>query len=378
MSAIDLGILKQTVDTLIKKDLPFAVYQFPGEDKVCLVVQTEKVHFIFDIKELCQRQGFVVAPFESVISETAYFMEPDLFGCSTQDFERIADVISSFPNKKNIRDDVENHVMDKREYFEIANFLIQQLQSGNLDKIVLSRVIKHQLPKRFSVGDFFIKLKNKYPDTFVYVFNIPESGLWVGATPETLLKKNASGDVEIMSLAGTALKPPPGGKVVWGEKEKKEQQFVTDYIRLKVTGLGIKNFEVKGPETVYAGHLAHLQTTFKLPAGLMKDKVGELVKRMHPTPAVCGLSKVDAYHFIEKAELHDRKYYTGYIGPWGLGGKNHLFVNLRCAEIKNGHIFLYVGGGLTEDSDPEKEWNETEQKAKTLLNVLFEDKTLAN
>ena len=113
-----------------------------------------------------------------------------------------------------------------------------------------------------------------------------------------------------------------------------------------------------------------MNTTFRIPETSVGDKLGELIKRLHPTPAVCGLSKIDAYNLIERAEIHDRRYYTGYLGPWGLDNKKQLFVNLRCAEINDKHMYLYVGGGLTGDSVPEKEWEETLQKAKTLMSVI--------
>ena len=50
--------------------------------------------------------------------------------------------------------------------------------------------------------------------------------------------------------------------------------------------------------------------------------------------------------------------------------KNQIYVNLRCCQIQNGAAYLYLGGGFTKDSIPELEWQETENKSKTLLNIL--------
>ena len=58
--------------------------------------------------------------------------------------------------------------------------------------------------------------------------------------------------------------------------------------------------------------------------------IGELVEALHPTPAVCGLPKQEAIDFITANESIDRKYYSGYCGPWNVGGKTALFVSLRC------------------------------------------------
>ena len=73
---------------------------------------------------------------------------------------------------------------------------------------------------------------------------------------------------------------------------------------------------------------------------------------------------------INKLEKHDRRFYSGFSGPWNLSEESHLFVNLRCAEIGPSGINVYVGGGITPDSDPEEEWIETVRKSQTLLSVV--------
>ena len=82
------------------------------------------------------------------------------------------------------------------------------------------------------------------------------------------------------------------------------------------------------------------------------------------------MPKEAAAKFISENEAHARKYYSGFIGPVNNNQDTHLFVNLRCMEIFKGHAVLYAGAGITEDSNPEKEWLETEMKFNTLLNVI--------
>src|SRR6202021_687877 len=98
-----------------------------------------------------------------------------------------------------------------------------------------------------------------------------------------------------------------------------------------------------------------------------------LVSELHPTPAVCGIPLNDATQFIKETEGYDRGYYTGFLGPCNMDGKTELYVNLRCAELFADCINLYVGGGITKDSIPENEWEETEMKSKTLLSALEEN-----
>jgi isochorismate synthase len=95
----------------------------------------------------------------------------------------------------------------------------------------------------------------------------------------------------------------------------------------------------------------------------------EIAKDLHPTPAVSGTPRKDALDWIRSEEKHERQFYAGIIGSMDEHSMN-LYVNLRCAQIIGSDIYLYVGGGFTADSIPEKEWEETENKSKTLLNLL--------
>ena len=80
---------------------------------------------------------------------------------------------------------------------------------------------------------------------------------------------------------------------------------------------------------------------------------------------------MEALSFIQQHEGYDREFYSGYLGPVNVGNKTHLFVNLRCMKIQNNVATLYAGGGITEDSEPEKEWQETEMKCQTMLLSLI-------
>jgi isochorismate synthase len=96
-----------------------------------------------------------------------------------------------------------------------------------------------------------------------------------------------------------------------------------------------------------------------------------LTKVLHPTPAVCGTPQKVAKVFIHKNENYDREYYTGFLGPVsGLEDRSDLYVNVRCMKMGTKTAFLYVGGGITEASQPLEEWEETQDKLQTMLQVL--------
>ena len=121
-----------------------------------------------------------------------------------------------------------------------------------------------------------------------------------------------------------------------------------------------------------AGNLIHLKTEFSVDM----EKVSypllgtAMLDLLHPTSAICGMPMKAAAQFLKDREGFDRSYFSGYLGPSNIENKTSLFVNLRCMQILKNKAILYAGAGVTEDSDPESEWNETEMKFQTLLNVI--------
>lgn len=239
--------------------------------------------------------------------------------------------------------------------------------SGNLRKVVLSRVKNADiLPERWP--ELFAWAMQDNPHTLVALCHTPEHGLWMGASPERLVK--AAGDhVRVDSIAATrpADAVPPTVQD-WGPKEVDEQGQVTTYVQELLSGLGLRNVTADGPRVLKAGPVAHLHTI--LEAELGKVPLMDLVVRLHPTPAVGGAPKEAAHRFILKHEKHDRSLYTGFWGPWNLDGATELFVNLRCMRHQAGQTQLLVGAGITAGSDAPMEWIETERKAHTWLRAL--------
>ena len=189
----------------------------------------------------------------------------------------------------------------------------------------------------------------------------------MGGTPEILLAGEEN-QWQTVALAGTQrLK---NGKLphAWDQKNWQEQQLVATYIRRQLGTLGIVPKE-KGPYSARAGELAHLKSDFRftLPDN---QKLGDLINLLHPTPAVCGLPKEDAYQFILQHEGYDRSYYSGFIGWISPSGHTDLYVNLRCMNIHADTYTLFAGGGLLASSKLEEEWNETEDKMNTMRNIL--------
>ncbi|MEM6629338.1 MAG: chorismate-binding protein [Bacteroidota bacterium] len=254
----------------------------------------------------------------------------------------------------------------KEAYIRKLDLLIQDLRkNAHLQKVVLSRPIVLPLAKKLNAGKLYRDLCETYPNAYVYAFSHPFSGFWMGATPERLMHY-ANDTLEMVSLAGTKFGPSP---VVWRRKEKEEQSIVTEYILGVLKKLGVPEIKVKGPFTQSAGALSHLKTqlTAKLKQPLPLKRA---LHDLHPTPAVCGFPKDLAFDWIRKHEGYDRAYYTGFLGAIQEENQMDLFVNLRCMQIFEDAVVLYVGGGITALSNAEEEWLETEAKARILKKVL--------
>ena len=245
---------------------------------------------------------------------------------------------------------------------------VTDIREGALSKVIISRQIPFARTDT-SLGNTFFQLQEKTPNAFTYLVNLPYAGIWMGATPEVLVK-SAGERFETVSLAGTQVRKYDGEEYYWSTKDIEEQAFVSRYMLDVFFNFDIHQYKTIGPETLESGKVAHLKTSFFFPKEKVENQLGNFVAELHPTPAVCGLPKDLAHQYICENELYQRKYYTGYLGPWRLDGKVSLFVNLRCMEITSDEYILYAGGGITARSVPEKEWDETNQKAKTLLSVI--------
>jgi isochorismate synthase len=219
----------------------------------------------------------------------------------------------------------------------------------------------------------FRRLCARYPDAFVSLVAVPQIGTWIGASPELLLADDGA-SLRTMALAGTQALPADRrlSDVAWSPKEIEEQALVGDYIRDFFRQAGIGSLEETGPHTVAAGNVAHLRTSFRvaLPEAPRMALANRVLHELHPTSAVCGMPKDKALAFILQNEGYDRSFYSGFLGPMHVGGQSHLYVNLRCMQLMEHTATLYVGGGVTRESDPDAEWRETELKAETLLAVL--------
>ena len=336
----------------------FALFRLPYEQRCTLVVQTTgEPKELMSCNELAGQQGFVMAPFAASSSHPLLLIRADEITGNLTDLEGLhglVDMPSLSALEKSVNADY---------HMNFANFHAQ-LCNHSFQKLVLSRSI--ELPR---TGDetplqLFQRACERYPRMMICLVYTPQSGLWLAATPEILLA-GKDHRWQTIALAGTMKYEE---ELRWSDKNIQEQRYVATYITRQLEQF-THDFTEEGPRTARAGHLAHLRSDFlfSLPD---ESVVGDLLQALHPTPAVCGLPKQEAFRFIQQNEHHDRSYYSGFMGPLFLNGQTNLFVTLRCMQLFRDGYRLYAGGGLLKDSVEEQEWQETETKLDTIRRLF--------
>jgi len=257
------------------------------------------------------------------------------------------------------------HSKNRTSFIRMVNITKKAIASGRLKKLVVASKIS--LNKKIDNFKFFSHLLALYPNAMVYFWHHPKGETWIGASPEQLFSVH-SGQLITMALAGTL--PYNTHEVYdWGDKEKNEQGWVKEVVQRNLKDFFPSSvLQCSETYTRRAGNLVHLCNDLSVEA--QNINTTSLLKKLHPTPAVGGIPVDEGMRFLADHENLDRAYYTGFFGPVMGEDQIDLFVNLRCAKIISMGIDLYVGAGITEDSEPEKEWEETLNKSKTLLAAL--------
>jgi len=312
------------------------VYRFPGE---AIIRKTGRFESILDPGSF---NGFIVSNFQGTT----------FYGFIEGDTVEEQHIVQYPPQETNIS-----------TYFIKGAELIERLKRGEMEKVVFSRIKKKKLLERDFLA-FFDKLATEYPHAFCYWFDSPSLGRWMGATPELLVDFERENG-KTVALAGTK---QASDTSTWTEKEKHEQKFVAQFIQKTINEYALQ-FVMGKQETMMAGPVQHLVNRFEMSIPI--DKQWEFIKKLHPTPAICGTPPDTALCCITELESHDRRFYCGIIGE-NYRDRKRLYVNLRSAQFIDDHVYLYVGGGFTRASDVGHEWEETQRKATTFTNLMAE------
>lgn len=360
--------------------------------------KSNKLEFILDNKENPERvslnfeelpAGFLVHPFADQEDKKAFFIRSSYYFSIQLDQESCQEYLPEWLTptsdhhskagqervKQLLRqqspaeDQAKPPGNEKEHFIRLVQHGIEAVKAGVLEKVVPARTKTVHLSEDFDLSNAFFNMLESYPNSFVNFFHIPQVGSWLGASPEVLIE--TKGDYfHTMALAGTqpASGENPLKSAAWTQKEIEEQALVCRYIVDCFKKIRLREYEEHGPKTIMAGNLLHLRTDFKVNMRTTGfTQLGSvMLELLHPTSAVCGMPRREAHEFLQENEGFDRSFFAGFLGPVNIEDETSIYVNLRTASILGDKAILYAGAGVTEDSDPEKEWEETELKCQII------------
>lgn len=333
----------------------FAFFRLP-QTKQIWTVQGNCLNQLSSLHDI-PNNAFVLSPFNK--GNLAYYFSFDQLKPYQKQYNEIP--IAS-KNKLPFISDI-----SKRENYinlvKKAKETIRESESS-FKKIVLANT-KTIINNEFNPILFFEQLESSYPSAFVYCVYTPTSEWWVGASPETFVASQNK-VFTTMALAGTL---PPNTASNFTGKEIEEQHLVELFIEQQLKEAGI-SFQKTDAAPFSTGHLTHLKTSYLFGSNQNTKQIYELIAKLNPTPAVAGLPQEKAIDFISKHENLNRSFYSGFIGLKQVNNLQ-LFVNLRCLQWDKEVVTLYAGAGITADSNPDNEWEETQHKMNTLEKFLF-------
>jgi len=381
--------LTELWSSVIRQNGSVAVWRCPRESTIHFLgdLSSEPVKGRIDLQK--SDMGFVVSPFMNPEGNETLFLKADVYGCKRgdglwivekgeqrrhRDAEKIAFRQDQFSAKYHLNHRPATEISGEKDHFiNMVENGIKAIEDGEFDKVVSARTYDEPLSDNFDILNQFDRLEKAYPDAFVSLVSIPGHGTWMGATPELLIE-SSDDHFRTVSVAGTQQFPMDTdlSEAAWNQKEIEEQAMVSRYIIEQFKTIRLREFEETGPRSVRAGNMIHLKTEYTVNLNEVHfPELGTVMLHLlHPTSAVCGMPKFSALRFIAAHEHLNREFYSGFLGPVNFDGVSRLYVNLRCMQILRTRAVLYAGAGITHDSIPEKEWEETALKCQTLLNVM--------
>ena len=261
------------------------------------------------------------------------------------------------------------------DYAAAVADLVTRLRHEDLRKVVLARTIEVAAGRRLDPRRLAHRLRAV--DPAAYTFAAPTAtGTIVGASPELLLSRFGR-EVRSNPLAGSAARAGDpaedrenGERLLASAKDHEEHAIVVDAI-VRMLELQCRELSWdREPVLLETPNVWHLSTRFR---GLLREPAPsalDLVRELHPTPAVAGEPRDAALAAIERLEPFDRGAYAGPVGWVDASGDGEWAIALRCAELQDDRATLYAGAGIVAESRPADEVDETDRKFRAFLDAL--------
>ncbi|NLB89372.1 MAG: anthranilate synthase component I family protein [Syntrophomonadaceae bacterium] len=320
--------------------------------------------------------------YDTFLVEDHLLQQKYIVGPSQDKIDKLKDLIET--NFKNVNHD--NYIslgklrsnLTKDEYIEKINKVKNSIKTGELEQINLSQVFT--FPITGNPLNYYKILRKVSPSYFGAFLHYPEYDV-ISISPERFIQIKDN-KLQTKPIKGTR---PRGENAKEDEKyrqelansskEKKELKLIVDMECSNLESISI-------PGTVKVSDLYNITahpTIFHLDATIdctLKPHISyeEILRATFPGSSITGRPKRKAFKIIEELEPVARGIYTGSIGYIDFRGNSDLSVAIRTTLVKEGIGYYHAGGGLTIDSNPEEEYQETWDKVKAVLLVQEEVK----
>lgn len=274
-----------------------------------------------------------------------------------------------------LRPPVSTNVMAQETWQRLVAEATHRIRQNELDKVVLARARHLQFDRPIDPADALMRLADRYPDTYRFLFEPVPGHAFFGATPELLAEVEGS-TLRTVAMAGSIKRGRTPAEDAWlgqqlldNPKERSEHALVVEAIEEWLTPLAAGLHVPATPTVCTLSNIQHLQTKIQ---GRLSGSPGivPVVQALHPTPAVGGRPRAIALDIINNVEPTPRGWYAAPIGWIDERGNGMFAVAIRSAVSVGDESMLFAGAGIVADSVPEKEWRETELKFKPLAEAL--------
>ena len=259
----------------------------------------------------------------------------------------------------------------KKEFLKLVNKAKKYISIGDIFQVVISQRFEKKLTK--DPLEIYKKIRVSNPSPFLYFFNFEDFQI-IGSSPEILVRVRDQ-KITIRPIAGTRKRGKDKNEdnklakdLLNDPKEISEHLMLLDLGRNDVGRVSEDN-TVKVNEKFKIEKYSHVMHIVSNVVGRFKKNISLIDGLLSGFPAgtVSGAPKIRAMEIIDQLENKKRKLYAGGVGYFSANGDMDTCIALRTALVKNNKIYVQAGAGIVADSVPTKEYQETINKAKALL-----------
>ena len=297
-------------------------------------------------------------------------------------YKKIDEIQNRFQNTKSevYREENNNVNLNSSENISKENFIenVKKIKEYIEEGEIIQAVFSRRISKKTTAHPFMIyrALRSINPSPFMYYMDLDDHFV-VGASPELLVQVE-NDTINSVPIAGTR----PRGineeedelimtELLSDPKENAEHVMLVDLARNDVGRVSVPG-SVEVTEYMDVKKFSHVMHLVSKVTGKKNPDISSLdvFKACFPAGTVSGAPKIRAMEIIDELEKSKRKMYAGAIGYFSANQNFDTCIALRTALIKNNKFYIQSGAGIVADSIPEKEYLETVNKAKALINSL--------